>query len=690
MKAFLCLIGTTLFLGTALSLGFRNETVFYFPIYLLALYHIHRINYSKGFFLIYLTEPEKKDAVKVRVGPTEIEAKDDAERNEDRFLDLFDWKKAYARRSLSWVLFAASIYILFFRLKVEVTLETVLPLLTCLCLMRVIAVGHFLVPLSLSLYGTLKDITHYKGLEFGVLLVYGILFVINLALIYPSEERLGHKLRDWLKGKWLEIAGTLAILLVTFAAAWFLLKDFQWKKKDPEITPQEIQKETKKVERIQSSMQNMLNKGLTKNNKLLNQAAKLSEKMKENPSPKEWKEIKDKSEKLDQDFKHNLAWGPCPDLTPELLDEMKRDLTSRGPKEISPEMEKRIQNFLKKAENFKGSGGDELISEYREMKFGNGGYYRPETEFDHSPVTPGQVSALEDIKKAEAKKKEISEKLAKNIDELKGNQDEGLQSVNKALKDELEKVDSLAGDERAVMQKELAKSQEIQKNLDAKTTDPRIKEKLDNLAEENRHLNNELTPHMKAEEKSKMAQKILGHQKKVESAGREVREQIATELQRKESEKAPEEEKDYSKILAKILRFWAIGAVGLLILWFMNRMSKKGVKKVRGIPEEVKEELSKELRLITKKNLSPREEVIETYNVFHDGLRTLVFTNETPPSCIVYEGIKSAEPELERPTFTVTETFAKTLYGERDVSLPELRSFRKDVRKIFSFFDITY
>ena len=82
--------------------------------------------------------------------------------------------------------------------------------------------------------------------------------------------------------------------------------------------------------------------------------------------------------------------------------------------------------------------------------------------------------------------------------------------------------------------------------------------------------------------------------------------------------------------------------------------------------------------------------MIETYNVFHDGLRSMVFTNETPPSCIVYEGIKAAEPELEKPTFTVTETFAKTFYGERDVSVPELRAFRKDVRKVFSFFDITY
>lgn len=689
MKAFLALLGATLFLGTCLTLHFSKDCFYFIPIYALSLYHLYRINYSKGFFLIFLAEPDKKDSVKVRIGPTELEAKDDAERNEDKFLELFDWKKAFARRAFSWTLFSTSIFFLFYTYKLEISLETILPLLICMCLMRVIAVGHLLVPLALNLFGTLRIIAEYNVFENTILFLYGVLFVVNLALIYPSEDRLGGKLREWLKGKWVEVAGTLALIMITFMAAWFLVKDFKMKKEEPEITKEEIQKETQKVERLQSSLKNMMNTGLMKDRKLLNQTTKLSEKLKGSIDKSEWKGIKEKSETLEKDFNNKLVWGPCPEMTPELLNDMKKYLSSRGPNEIDENMEKKIQDFMKKAENFKGTGGDELISEYRDMKFGNGGFFKEQTEFDHSPVSQGSEDRLKEIQKAEDKKKEISEKLAQNIEEIKKSPDEGLQAVNKALKDELDKVDSLAGDERELMQKELQKSHEIEKSLESRASNE-LKEKLKTLGEENRQLSNEITPHMKASEKSQMAEKILKHQKKVESAGREVKEQIASEINKAETEEKPDQEFDSGKFFKKLLRFGAIGIIGFLLMWFYNRMSKKGVKKVRGIPEEVKDGLSEELKAIARKKLSPREEVIETYNVFHDGLKTLIFTNETPPSCIVYDGIKAAEPELDKPTYTVTETFAKTLYGERDVTIPELKAFRKDVRKVFSFFDITY
>ena len=273
---------------------------------------------------------------------------------------------------------------------------------------------------------------------------------------------------------------------------------------------------------------------------------------------------------------------------------------------------------------------------------------------------------------------------------MKQTNDQSLLPVNKALKDELDRLDSLASDERELFTKEIEKSQEIQKTLESKVHDPALREKLQSLAEENHQLSNQLTPHMKAADKSQLAGKILEHKKKLESAGREVREEVAAEIAKQEIEKPLEVENDNSKLWNKILRIGAFAIGAFLVLWFIDRLSKKGVKKVRGIPDEVKEELSNELKAISRKKLSPREEVIETYNVFHDGLKTLIFTNETPPSCIVYEGISAAEPQLQRPTFTVTETFARTFYGERDVSLSELKTFRKDVRKIFSFFEITY
>lgn len=803
MKTFLVLLGVTLLSGTALSLQSVSDLVYFSPLYLLSLYHLYRVNYSKGFFLVFLAEPDKKDSVKVRVGPSELEAKDDAERNEDKFLELFDWKKTLTRRAMSWLIFVGAIYIIFFRFKIDTTLESILPILTCMCLMRVIAVGHLLIPLSLNLFGALKNISDYTIRGNVALLLYGVLFITCLALIYPSEEKLREKLRDWKKGKWLELLSAVAILLMTFCAAFFLLRDISFENEEPEVSKKDIQREVAKVEKLQSSLKNLMGIGLMEDKNLLQKSSQLSESLKEfsaegKPSRSKWKELLNSGNELDREFGNSLESSPTPDLTPELLDYMKKDIKYRLPLEIDEAMELRLQSFLKKAENFKGSGGGDLIAEYRQLKHGKNGFYNEQTEFDHGMGNDESRSRLEEIKKSEEKKRELSAQLAKNIEELKKGPDEGLLSVNKALKDELEKVDSLAESEREVMQKALKESQQLDQVLRPRTENQALREKLQKISEENRSLSNEMTSQMNAAEKSKLAERILEHQKKLESAGREIKEEIvrrkegafdhsprspeaqklleeiqhskdgsltadehifmrreimkakdirniverktkSPELREKlqtleaenkalskelrhgiiASEKSqiaarilqhqksvesvgkevkeetatheePQDSRDHEKLFQKILKFVAIGILGFFTLWFIGRFMKKGVKKVRGIPEEIKEELTAELRAISKKNLSPREEVIETYNVFHDGLKTLIFTNETPPSCIVYEGIKTAEPELEQPTFTVTETFAKTFYGDRDVTVQDLKSFRKDIRKVFGFFDIRY
>lgn len=803
MRAFLVLLGITLLSGTALSLHSLSDLIYFAPLYILSLYHLYRVNYSKGFFLIFLAEPDKKDSVKVRVGPSELEAKDDAERNEDKFLELFDWKKALTRRALSWFIFIAAIYIIYFQFKVDITLESILPILTCMCLMRVIAVGHLLVPLSLNLYGALRNVSGFTVPGNFSLLIYGVLFIVCLALVYPSEEKLAGKLRDWRKGKWLEILSVMAILFITFSAAFFLLKDFRRESDEPEVSKNDIQKEIAKVEKLQSSLRNLMGIGLMQDKNLLDKSSELSESLRElaaegKPSRSKLNELLKRGDDLESEFGNSLVSSPAPDLSPELLDYMKNDIKSRMSFKIDEATELGLQNFLNKAENFKGSGGDELVAEYRRLKHGRNGFYNEETEFDHRSGNADSRSRLEQIKRSEDRKREITAQLAKNIEDIKREPDEGLLSVNKALKDELEQIDSLAEGEREALEQALKESQELDEVLRSRTEDPQLREKLMNLAKENRSLSNEVASHMNAAKKSEIAEKILEHQRKMEIAGREVKDEILRrqdgafnhsprspesekllkeikssgaasltadehifmrreimrskemrdllerkaknpelkkEVQKLESEnkglsrdlrhemsaseksqiaerilqhqknvesvgkkikeatavqEKPEETEDHGKVFQKVLKFIAIGILGFIISWFLSRFMKKGVKKVRGIPQEIKDDLTAELKAITKKKLSPREEVIETYNVFHDGLKTLIFTNETPPSCIVYEGIKTAEPELDGPTFTVTETFAKTFYGGRDVSVQDLKSFRKDIRKVFGFFDISY
>ena len=699
MKAFLTLIVITLSLGTFLSLDLTAQALYYVPLYILAVYHIYRLNISEGFFLVFLEKTMKDEIARVRLGPTELEMKDEADKNEDKFLSLFDWKRSTVRKIISWSVFCATIYLLFFRLHLEITLEGVMPAIVALFLMRVVAVGHFLVPLAINLLLTLKDLPDYKPLEWVLFVIYGFLFVTNLALIYPSEERLGRKLSEWLSGKWTEVFRTAMILLVSFTAGLYLFPREFRKDEKPQVSTESIAKKEKDLRRLESSLRNMMNMGLMRSESLVQEARFLQRDMhqfskEEERSPEEWKSLQERQEKLTKQFEGELSSAKSPNLTPELLDYMKRDLQSRRKEGIDPKTFAEMQKLLHRMENFKGAGGDEITADYRELKHGKNGFYHEGTELpadDHYPGT-GSDKIMEMIE-AEATKKDLTEKIEKNIEAMKADPDQGLQSVNDALKKELEKVDTTGPEERQMVTQELDRARAIQKELQSKASDPELAAKLEKLMDENRNLLNEMTPHMNAAAKSQLAKKVTEQRTATEAIRNEIRNDLAEKIYREEQaetkkELAEAEKKEDSKVFEKLLRMISILVSGILLFWFFSRMKKKGVKKVRGVPEDIREEIEEKLRAVKKKSLSPREEVIETYNVFHDSLGLLVFNYETPPSCIVYEGITAAEPELQVPVFTVTETFAKTFYGDRDVTTNDLRTFRKDVNKVFKFFDI--
>ncbi len=703
MKFFLALFTVTMSLGSLLAMKFRLESYYTVIIYMIGVYQLYRVNYNSAFFLTFLrdSQEEKQEQAKLRLGPGEFNLKDEAEKNEDKFHDMFDWKKLIARQVVSWGLFAASIYVYFFRIRVEVSMETVMPLISFLFITRAVSVGHLLVPLAINLSTLLFFLPEFTGREYAVFLVYGILFIVNLALIYPSEERLGIKIKDWLSGKWVELLSTIGILLITFMVGKSVFGDMDlWKKKEPQVRKIDVQRQLKKIQRLESSLKRMTEQGLFQNKSLANRTSQLADKMKELSKEEKvsryaWKECKNEGQQLEKEANQEISESKGPPLSDKLLEEMKADVRSRQNKGLDAHMEKKLEDFLKRAENFKGSEGNELISDYKGMKFGKGGFYQEETEFAHDPAVGDQNQFLEKMKNAEEEKKNIVEKLNRNIEEMKSSPDDGSMSINKSLKDELDQVDSLSSAERENLKQELARTAEFEKNIQARTHNPELREKMEKLEAERRHLENEMTPHMNARSKSELAQKILNHQKAVEAAGQEVKSEIMQNLKREEAKNSQDENKQEdtksdSQLYKKILKFGVIALAGILIAWFMRKLGKKGIKKVEGIPEEIKDEIIQDLKALKRKELSPREEVIEFYNILHNALQTLIFIRETPPSCIVYEGIKSAEPELKDPTFTVTERFALTFYGGHDVTGPDLRTFRRDIRKIFSFFGITF
>lgn len=687
MKSFLVLFIMTLSLGSVMALDSSLESFLFIILYALGAYHLYRVNYGEAFFLTFHSPREVlKDEAKLRLGPGEFDLKDEAEKSEDQFIALFDWRKVIVRQFLSWGLFSGAIYLFYFRLGMEISLESVTPVLSFLFIMRAVSIGHLLVPLGINLFTILSvfpDLVGKKIIFFGL---YGILFILTLALIYPSEERISFKIQQWKSGRVNEILRSMMVILMTFLIGNYLFADLH-QKKDKEFLQNEVAQNTKNISRINSSLKRMAAEGIFQNKEILERAEFLSQEV-QNLSPKE---SLLRGKMLEADFQQALSESPTPVLSPELLDLMRNDLNRRNGTGIDPALEKKMNDLLQRAEIFQGGDGSDLVSEYRELKYGKGGFYQEETEFDHSPADELSRQSLEQIKNSVQKKREVSEKLNQTIEKLKASPDEGLSAVNKALKEEYHKVDTLSESERESFNEALARAGEVRNNLISRARDPEIRQKIEELDFERKKLAQEMTPHMNAAQKAELAEKILNHQKRIETVGTELKQKITEDLNRESlrQEKTQKKSKE-NGWLKKVMKLGSIGLGAFFLLWFFSRLKKKGIKKVAGIPEELREELVQELRALKKRDLTAREEVIETYNVFHNALSALVFHTETPPSCIVYEGIRLSEPVLKDPTFTVTETFARTFYGNRDVSAESLKAFRRDMKRIFSFFGIKF
>ncbi|MFL5785332.1 MAG: hypothetical protein ACJ76H_12015, partial [Bacteriovoracaceae bacterium] len=581
---------------------------------------------------------------------------------------------------------------------------SVLAAISVFFIMRSVSIGHLLFPLGLNLFSVLLSLPEFSTTEFIILPVYGFFFVMNLALILPSEERFILKLKDWSEGKFSGLVRTFLFLAALFAIGYYFFHDLDLTRHPPVADKNEIQKHLKHVNEKRSAINSARDLGLLPSPGLLNQYNTLAKHLEElgaseKPLQEKFEKLAKKEESLESNYNRSMKDSDAPALTPELKDFMMGDLESRSSMGIDPDQFQKMQNLKEKLDKTPPGSGQELVKEYRALKYCDNGFYHEETEISHGPQDAGQTEKMEKIIKSAEKKKELNEELAKNISALKENPDEGLLQVNKALKNDLEGLDGLNTSDRQTFEKEIARSNSLHDQLKARTNDPAIQEKLDKIFENNRHLLNELSPHMKGEEKSEVAEKISKNQEELASLKKEVSESIARSLQEKQTGENQKklrgmkvdqgEKKETHFNWARILKLILISAIAYLLYAFINKFMKKGVKKARVVPEHIREDIAEELRKLQNKKLSAREEVIETYNVLHDGLHYLVFEKETPPSCIVYEEMAHSEPTLDKPSFAVTEIYAKTFYGERDVSPEDLSIFRKNVRKIFSYFEIS-
>lgn len=151
-------------------------------------------------------------------------------------------------------------------------------------------------------------------------------------------------------------------------------------------------------------------------------------------------------------------------------------------------------------------------------------------------------------------------------------------------------------------------------------------------------------------------------------------------------EKPVQEKKSWMSKLKRLLP----PIIFIIILFILHYFfSKKGIKKVEPLNQEVLEELQNEWLKARKLKFSPREEVIYFYNLFHKSMQKIHYQDhETPPSCIVYENMKTQNPDIENSTLVVTEVYAQCFYGDQDVTSEALKLFRKSLNKIVRIYQL--
>lgn len=684
----------TLSLGSALSLHFDKSAFLFGAIYALAGLYVYHFARSEGFFLSFNHQKKNPELQGVRVGPVVFGSQDDADRDEDKFLSLFDWKKNLVRKLTSWALVGGLIYFLYLRGAVELTPFTLAPMVGLIFLLQVVAIGHLLIPLAINLLVVMAGLSGFTPLDWVLFSLYALGVVLLLALIAPSRDRLQKLIRDWGRGKISDILRVILLLSVAFALGLEASK-LLTRERDVKIPEAEFQRQLRRLQRTRSSIEDAMKLGLFTPKEVTRKVSELGEALTEFEthglrSEKKWEEIKAGMDKLEADYAQELRDSPVPRSSPELLGKMKEDLASRSPREMTPAQFQKAKNLLANLETAPELSDPEMARAYRDLKFAPGGYYRPGTEFGQGqPTSETARRLLKEMSQSQTKLDGLSEKLRENIAAQKASPDKGLESINKVLKEEIERTDGISPEEREALTQEMnrvnGQAQELLKAIHSEDQ----QEKLEKLIEKNQKQLERLTPHAGAREKSAVSREILNAQGELAVIKGEAREAIVEKLpDRQEVEREEKGKFDQGHFWKRVFKLATILGGALLFFRLLSLFGKKKIKRVRGISDDVKEEIEEALAALNKRRLSPREEVIETYNVFHDALELLVFHCETPPSCIVYEGIRASEPELDGPTFAITETFAQTFYGDKDPGPGELQKFRAGVKRVFKFFSI--
>lgn len=319
--------------------------------------------------------------------------------------------------------------------------------------------------------------------------------------------------------------------------------------------------------------------------------------------------------------------------------------------------------------------------------------------FENIDLSDSLNDYLEKLNQFEKKSNELQRKM-KEQGHSRNISKEDLKKMMEDLKDlekELENLKSSSeqlrpakDDENPFLQKDFRELQDKQEGLE---------EQLQNLQKEVQSLQGQgKGPFQNSDEKGMVSGKsspqgtqngtdrVSGSGGSTENPTGQSSQKEGKQHQPAEKKKDKKEKKDFDwmKLLEKI----STSLFVLVALFLLDKLSKLFRKKeiTEDTDKKDKKDWGDRIRSVRRKNLSPEEEIIETYSVFHNFLNNKHYApqgSEAPPAKIVYLENNENYKTIDKHFHLVTELFIQTRYAKKKVKPEELQAFRKCIKKMW-------
>ncbi|MBA2406204.1 MAG: hypothetical protein H0V66_15620, partial [Bdellovibrionales bacterium] len=174
-----------LFAGTLLSFQSRELFIIYSGSYLVSVLVLWSYNYGEDFFHSFQKQLAEAKEKKLLVAGQEIASNVESDKQEDRFLSIFEPKRVVKRKLINGLFLFFSYWLIFYKPDVGVSLNTLIPLVSCFFIFNSYFIGHLLAVLILNALLVLLNFS--PEISFVWYFLYTFLSLSSLLIFYKFK-----------------------------------------------------------------------------------------------------------------------------------------------------------------------------------------------------------------------------------------------------------------------------------------------------------------------------------------------------------------------------------------------------------------------------------------------------------------------------------------------------------------------